>query len=255
MSIGFETRCYNTHRDVFMELLLKGATQLSLTLTSVQLEQFQCYYQELIAWNRKMNLTAIVEWDEVQIKHFLDSLTPSLVLGDRLNDGSSLLDVGAGGGFPGVPLKILYPKLRLTLLDSVAKKNTFLEHLISELGLSDVDVLTGRAEDIALKPHLRECFDVVVSRGVAPMRILMELTLPFTSVGGQVAVLKKGEIQPEVDNSLHSMEVLGGKLREVRPVEGVEGLEDDRVVVTVDKVRLTPAKFPRRPGLPKKHPL
>lgn len=234
---------------------MKGAAQLGLTLTVDQMDRFRCYYKELTAWNRKMNLTAITEWHEVQIKHFLDSLTTSLVLNNRLAYGCSLLDVGAGGGFPGVPLKILYPEIRLSMLDSVAKKNTFLEHLISELGLDGVDIQTGRAEDMALKPHLRESFDVVVSRGVAPMRILMELTLPFTVLGGLVAVLKKGEIEPEVGNSLHAMEVLGGKLQEIRSVAGVNGLEDNRVVVAVDKIRPTPAKFPRRPGLPKKHPL
>ena len=238
-----------------MDLLRMGASRLGLTLTEKQEGQFEHYCRELLSWNLKMNLTAIVEYKEVQVKHFLDSLTPSLAVHDRLSQGGSLLDVGAGGGFPGIPLKIAYPSVSLTLIDSVAKKSTFLQHIISDLELDDTSIHIGRAEDGAMKPHLREAFDVVVSRGVAPMRILMELTLPYCTHGGVTAVLKKGDIEPEVSNSLHAMNVLGGKLRQVVPVEDIQGLEDDRVVVVVDKASPTPAKYPRRPGLPQKHPL
>ena len=238
-----------------MDLLREGASRLGLTLTGKQEEQFARYCRELLAWNLKMNLTAIVEYEEVQVKHFLDSLTPTLAIHDRLTLGGSLLDVGAGGGFPGIPLKIAYPGVSLTLMDSVGKKGAFLEHIISDLELDGTSIHIGRAEDGALKPHLREAFDVVVSRGVAPMRILMELTLPYCTQGGVTAVLKKGDIEPEVGDSLHAMKVLGGRLRQVVPVEGIEGLEDERVVVVVDKVSATPAKYPRRPGLPQKHPL
>ncbi len=238
-----------------MDLLRKGVSQLGFSLTSEQENRFRCYHQELMTWNQKMNLTSIVEHDEVQVKHFLDSLTPSLVLNSHLSDGGSLLDVGAGGGFPGIPLKILYPEVHLTLLESVGKKCTFLEHIISVLDLDNTHIHTGRAEDAALKPHLRESFDMVVSRGVAPMRILMELTVPYCKQGGKTVVLKKGEIQPEVNSSIHAMEVLGAKLGNIRSIKGVDGLEDDRVLVVVDKTGPTPAKFPRRPGMPQKHPL
>ncbi len=238
-----------------MDLLRRGASQLGLTLTPKQEGQFEGFYQELAAWNLKMNLTAIVEYEDVQVRHFLDSLTPSLAVGDRLSRGGALLDVGAGGGFPGIPLKIMYPEVKLTLLESVAKKCTFLQHIISDLELDNTDIHIGRAEDGAISPILREAFDVVVSRGVAPMRILTELTLPYCRQGGTTAVLKKGAIEPEVSSSLHAMKVLGGELRQVVPVEGIDGLEDDRVLVVVDKVRPTPAKYPRRPGLPRKHPL
>lgn len=238
-----------------MDLLREGASRLGLALTAKQEEQFDRYCRDLLAWNLKMNLTAIVEHEEVQVKHFLDSLTTSMVLHDRLSQGGSLLDVGAGGGFPGIPLKIVYPGIRLTLMDSVGKKGTFLQHIISDLELDDTNIHIGRAEDGAMKPHLRETFDVVVSRGVAPMRILMELTLPYCTMGGVTAVLKKGNIEPEVSDALNSMKVLGGVLRRVVPVEGIEGLEDDRVVVVVDKVSPTPDKYPRRPGRPQKHPL
>ncbi len=238
-----------------MDLLREGARRLGLYLTAKQEEQFARYCRELLAWNLKMNLTTIVEYEEVQVKHFLDSLTPTLAVHDRLSQGGSLLDIGAGGGFPGIPLKIAYPNISLTLMDSVGKKGAFLQHIISDLELDDTSIHVGRAEEGAMEPHLRETFDVVVSRGVASMRVLMELTLPYCTQGGATAVLKKGDIEPEVSSSLHAMDVLGGQLRRVVPVVGISGLEDDRVVVVVDKVSATPAKYPRRPGLPQKHPL
>jgi 16S rRNA (guanine527-N7)-methyltransferase len=233
---------------------MNGAEELGLGLTPEQTEKFQCYYQELTAWNRRMNLTAIVDYHEVQVKHFLDSLTTSMVLSGEVRDQGRIMDIGAGGGFPGIPLKIAFPGIHLVMLDSVGKKTGFLNHLIEALELTDTDVYTGRAEDLAIRPELREGFDVVVSRGVARMRILMELTLPFCRVGGNVVTLKKGDLGSEVAHSLHAMEVLGGKIREARGVD-VEGLRDDRVLLVVDKIKPTPSKFPRRPGLPTKHPL
>ena len=237
-----------------MELLIRGAEGLNLCLTPEQVRTFQDYYQELTSWNRRMNLTAIVEYEEAQTKHFLDSLTTSLVISDNVREYGRVMDIGSGGGFPGVPLKVAFPGIHLALMDSVGKKTTFLTHLVNFLGLTDVEVYTGRAEDLALDPKLRESFDVVVSRGIASMRILMELTLPYCRVGGMVVTLKKGEIASEVVSSLHAMEVLGGRIRESRGVD-IEGLRDGRVLVVVDKVKHTPAKFPRRPGLPRKHPL
>ena len=237
-----------------MELLEKGATELNLCLTSEQIQLFRVYHRELMCWNQRMNLTAIVEHDEVQIKHFLDSLTPSLVIADSVKACGRVADIGSGGGFPGVPLKVAFPGIHLTLLDSVAKKNVFLDHLVEVLEITDVEVCTGRAEDLAFDSRLRESFDVVVSRGVAPMRILMELTLPYCRVGGIVVTLKKGKINSEMEVSLHAMQVLGGAFRETRGVE-VGGLMDERALVVVEKVKPTPAKFPRRPGLPAKHPL
>ena len=237
-----------------MELLTKGAEELNLFLDDEQIERFQGYYRELVSWNQRVNLTAIVDYREAQVKHFLDSLTVSLVIPENVKAYGRVLDIGSGGGFPGVSLKVAFPGIHLTLLDSVAKKATFLEHLVKSLGLIDVEVYAGRAEDLALNPLLRESFDVVVSRGVAPMRILMELTLPYCRVGGMVVTLKKGEISPEVVASLHAIEVLGGEIRGTKSVD-VEGLRDGRVLVIVDKVKPTPNKFPRRPGLPAKHPL
>ena len=237
-----------------MELLIKGADELDLRLDDEQIERFGAYYRDLVSWNQRMNLTAIVDYREAQVKHFLDSLTVSLVIPEDVKAYGRVLDIGSGGGFPGVSLKVAFPGIHLTLLDSVGKKATFLEHLVETLGLTHVDVYAGRAEDLALNTCLRECFDVVVSRGVAPMRILMELSLPYCRVGGIVVTMKKGEISSEVAASLHAMEVLGGCIRETRSVD-VEGLRDGRVLVVVDKLKPTPNKFPRRPGLPAKHPL
>ena len=237
-----------------MDLLIKGAAELGLQLTQEQIEELQTHHTELISWNQRINLTAIVEPEEVQLKHFLDSLTPALVLSEEVKSSGRMMDVGAGGGFPGIPLKVVFPGIQLTLMDSVAKKTAFLEHLVKVLGLDHVEVYAGRAEDLALNPQLREGFDVVVSRGVAPMRILMELTLPYCRLGGTVVVLKKGEVAPEVESALHSMEVLGGKLQGTKQI-ALENLSDGRELVMVEKVKPTPAKFPRRPGLPKKHPL
>ena len=237
-----------------MQLLERGARALGLRLTPPQIDKFDTYFRELASWNRRTNLTAIVEPRDVQIKHFLDSLTVCMVLPEATRARGRLLDVGSGGGFPGLPLKLVFPGLSVALLDSVGKKTGFLNHLVERLDLQGVEVLTGRAEDLALSPDLREGFDLVVSRGVANMRVLMEITLPFCRVGGSVVTLKKGDLDREVVASLHAMEVLGGRVREMRGVD-VEELRDGRVLVVVDKVKPTPAKYPRRPGLPAKHPL
>ncbi len=237
-----------------MELLVKGAAELDLHLTPRQVESFRVYHRELAAWNHRMNLTAIVDSDGAQVRHFVDSLTVAKVIPDAVKDHGRMLDVGAGAGFPGVPLKLMFPGMHLSMLDSVGKKTSFLEHLVEILELEDVDVYNGRAEDLAMRPELRESFDVVVSRGVARMRVLMEYTLPYCRVGGIVVTLKKGGIAPEVSDALHAMDVLAGRIREMRGVT-VDGLDDGRALVVVEKVKATPAKFPRRPGLPAKRPL
>ena len=248
---GRVTECYNPLPMDSLPLLRRGLEELGFSLTPRQLEQFEVYYHELMDWNSRMNLTAVKDYEGVQVRHFLDSLTAGPYLGEGTE---SLLDIGAGAGFPGVPLKIAFPQLKLTLVDSVGKKTGFLRHVVEELGLEDVEVHTGRAEDLACHPTARESFDVVVTRGVAVMQVLMELTLPFCRTGGMVMTWKKGDLEPEIAASLHAMEVLGGRLREV-VVVNAEGLRDGRVIVLVDKVKASPAKYPRRPGLPQKRPL
>lgn len=239
-----------------MERLIAGAAKLGLRLSPRQVEQFQLYYQELVEWNKRVNLTAIVDNEGVQVKHFLDSLSVTLALeeGGMVGGGDfRLLDVGAGAGLPGLPLKILYPGLNLVLLDSTAKKTAFLRHLSARLGLEDVEVETGRAEELAHQSRYREQFDVVVSRAVAVLPSLVELTLPFCRVGGIFIAQKKGQIGQEIEEAARAIGILGGELREVRRVE-LEGLEEHLLVV-VAKRSPTPQRYPRRPGIPSRRHL
>ena len=243
---------YNIKLGFAMERLIAGAKRLGLSLTSEQVGKFEVYYQELIRWNRRVNLTAIVDYEEVQVKHFLDSLTIALALRD-MPPSFRLLDVGSGAGIPGVPLKILFSNISLTLLDSVHKKTDFLDHLVARLGLEGVEVLTGRAEDLGREEGYREQFDLVVSRGVAQLPTLVELALPFCTPGGTFIAQKKGEIEGEIAQATRAIDILGGRLREVRKVE----LEEvgERALVIIDKLSATPHRYPRRAGVPSKRPL
>ena len=232
----------------------KGLEQLGLNLNRRQLDTFQRYYRELTSWNRRLNLTRIVEYPQVQTLHFLDSLTAWLVLSQQANNGGRVMDLGAGAGFPGLPLKIAFPEMRLTLVESVGKKVFFLQHLLRALELPDVEVLHGRAEALAHEPSHRAAFDTVLARGLAPLRVLAELALPFCRQGGVVVAHKKGDLAEELGQAQNALSLLGGRIVEQQAVD-VEGLRDRRVLVVVRKVADTPAKFPRRPGMPKKRPL
>ena len=236
-----------------MEKLVDGAARLGITLTSRQVEQFQAYYQLLREWNQRFNLTAIVDYQEVQIKHFLDSLTVSLAM---VTDGSGVrvMDVGSGAGLPGIPLKIAWPQIRLTLLESVGKKTVFLSHLVNALGLEDVEVITGRAEEVAHLSSYREKFDIAISRGVAGMATLSELCLPFCRIAGIFIAQKKGDINQEVIKAEKAIALMGGQLLQVKPVN-LPDLADNRYLVVVKKISPTPTRYPRRPGMPGKRPL
>ena len=237
-----------------MEKLEVGVKKLGVPLNRRQLEQFGIYYQELIKWNQRVNLTSITDYEEVQIKHFLDSLTVMLALEHRDYGSFCVIDIGAGAGFPGIPLKILLPEIKLALLEATAKKASFLHHLVARLGLDDVEIIVGRAEDIAHEAEYREKFDLVLSRAVAKLPALAELTLPFCAVGGSFVAQKKGVMDEEISQANRAINLLGGNLRAVKKID-LEEFADERWLIIIDKVAPTPEKYPRRPGIPAKRPI
>lgn len=237
-----------------MRYLAEGAEKLGIALDTLKNKQFEIFSRELVEWNKDTNLTAITDSEGVQVKHFLDSLTMVPLIKEKSSGSYSIIDVGTGAGFPGIPLKIAMPEIKVTLLEATAKKVLFLEHIIKELKLVDIEVITGRAEEAAQKPEYREKFDVVASRAVAELAVLAELTLPFCAVGGYLIAQKKGDIQVELEKSLNAIEMLGGRLSSVEKIR-LTGLEDNRYLVVIDKVKSTPEKYPRRPGMPEKRPI
>jgi 16S rRNA (guanine527-N7)-methyltransferase len=239
-----------------MKELVEGAGKLGIELNATQVEKFELYYRELAEWNRRINLTAITDYSEVQIKHFLDSLTVAQALSDQdlQSPDFSIMDVGSGAGFPGVPLKIVLAEPRLVLLEPTAKKAAFLHHVIDRLELEKTEVLNSRAEEAAQSPLYREQFALVVSRAVALMPALAELTLPFCRIGGRLVAQKKGDIGQEVSNAAKAIATLGGELNQVKRID-LEEFSDVRYLVIVDKICPTPSKYPRRPGVPKRRPL
>ena len=239
-----------------MKKLIEGADKLGLEFTARQVKQFELYYQELIEWNKKINLTAITDYSSVQVKHFLDSLTITLAL--REEEGRrpdfNIIDIGTGAGFPGVPLKILLPQPRLVLIEPTAKKTAFLHHIISKLELENIEVLNSRAEEAAHLPLYREQFALVLSRAVALLPTLVELTLPFCQLGGRFIAQKKGEIDQEISKAKEAIAALGGKLDQVQKIE-MDEFDDARYLVIIDKIHPTPGKYPRRHGVPKRRPI
>jgi 16S rRNA (guanine527-N7)-methyltransferase len=233
-----------------MDELLKIATSWGLHLDQRQLEQFARYSAELRAWNTRVNLTSITDEREIVIRHFLDSLRCALSWGAA---PSSLIDVGSGAGFPGLPLKILRPELRVTLVESVGKKAAFLQHIVAALGLHDVTVMTARAEVAGRDPQHREQYDVVTARSVAELATLVEYCLPFCRIGGRVLAPKGRDSDSEVARAHVAIARLGGQLIGVEPVE-IPGVEP-RTLVVVAKIAPTPAAYPRSVGIPAKRPI
>ena len=238
-----------------MQQLIEGARELQIQLTPEHLEALSIYQQMLVESNRHFNLTAIIDDAGIQVRHFLDSLSclQALEGGERFA-GKSIIDVGSGAGFPGLPLKLLCPGMRLTLLEATTKKVGFLEQVTGRLGMDDVTVEQGRAEELGQQPMHREQYDWAIARAVADMPILAEYLLPLVKVGGRV-LAQKGEGAPaEVQRGEWAIEQLGGRVRRLVPVE-LRGLAETRYLVILDKVAATPPQYPRRPGMPNKRPL
>lgn len=223
-------------------------------LTDKQKQQFKLYFKMLIEVNEHVNLTRITEEDEVYLKHFYDSITPLFTFGAVFKDGATLCDVGAGAGFPSIPLKILKPGLKVTIVDSLQKRLNFLKDLISELGLTDVELVHGRAEDVGQNKLYRERFDIVTARAVARMSVLSEYCLPLVKKGGYFVALKGPKAEDELDDGKKALEVLGGKLIKDEELTLPEN-EEERTLVLVQKVKSTPKKYPRQAGTPRRKPI
>ena len=227
-------------------------SQIGITLSDKQKEQFDKFYELLVEWNKVMNLTGITEYEELNEKHFVDSL--SIVKAIDMNQVHSLVDIGTGAGFPGIPLKIAFPHIKVVLLDSLNKRINFLNTVIKELGLENIETIHGRAEDFAKQPEYIEQFDLCVSRAVANLATLSEYCIPYVKKDGMFVPYKSGEIDEEVEQSKKAIHVLGGKLDKVIKFQ-LPGTEIGRSFVKINKVQNTAKKYPRKAGLPSKEPI
>lgn len=230
----------------------KDLEELGITLTENQVKQFLTYYEMLVEWNEVMNLTAITEYDEVMKKHFVDSL--ALVKACDLSGDISVIDIGTGAGFPGLPLKIAFPNLKITLLDSLNKRINFLNAVIDKLGLSGIDTVHGRAEDFAKPNALREKYDLCVSRAVANLTTLSEYCIPFVKVGGKFISYKSEKIAEEMQDAKKAIFLLGGSV-ETQVEMQLPDSDIYRNLFVIKKNAATPKKYPRKAGLPAKEPL
>ncbi|OKP96723.1 16S rRNA (guanine(527)-N(7))-methyltransferase RsmG [Paenibacillus sp. P46E] len=223
-----------------------------ITITPKQLEQFELYFKELVSWNEKMNLTGITERDQVFMKHFYDSLSLSFFM--NMEDVNKLADIGSGAGFPGIPLKICFPHLKLTIVDSLSKRISFLQHVCDTLELQNVQLIHGRAEDVSREFVHRDAYDLVTARAVARLSLLNEFCLPFTRKDGVFAAMKGNDSTEELTEAKRSLKELRAELRKVEsfslPVE-----ESARHIILIQKTGATPAKYPRKAGTPAKAPL
>ncbi|PTH07717.1 16S rRNA (guanine(527)-N(7))-methyltransferase RsmG [Staphylococcus capitis] len=234
-----------------VEWLSKKLSEHGIELSETQKEQFQTYYQLLVEWNEKMNLTSITEEHDVYLKHFYDSITLSFYY--DFDGELSICDVGAGAGFPSIPLKIVFPELKVTIVDSLNKRIQFLNHLAAELGLQDVSFVHDRAESYG-KGAYRESYDIVTARAVARLTVLSELCLPLVKKGGQFIALKSSKGEEELQEANFAINILGGNVKETFSFELPEDA-GERQMIVIDKRRQTSKKYPRKPGTPNKSPL
>ena len=235
-----------------MNLMIEGLEKLNIKITNYQLQQFSQYYKMLIEKNKVMNLTAITQWDEVIVKHFLDSLL--LVHTVPMQQIKNLIDVGTGAGFPGIPIKIMYPEIEITLLDSLNKRINFLNEVITELALNKITAIHGRAEDFGKEEQYRQKYDLCVSRAVANLSTLSEYCLPFVKVKGKFISYKSSLVQEEIENAKTAIHILGCNI-EKTDVVALPFSDIHRVLVVIEKEKETPKKYPRKAGTPAKEPI
>ena len=234
------------------ELLIQGIKKLGLDINDKQVEQFLKYYEMIIETNKVMNLTSIVELDEVIIKHFIDSLLSVKTI--EINKFKTMIDVGTGAGFPGIPLKIMFPDLKVTLLDSLNKRLKFLDSVIKELGLDNINTIHGRAEDIGRNENYREKYDLCVSRAVANLTTLSEYCVPFIQKGGTFISYKSQFSEEEKQEAEKAIGVLGGKIQKSEIVN-LPFTDINRSFIIINKNKITPNKYPRKAGVPSKKPI
>lgn len=237
-------------REEFFERMQEKSSFLGVRFCVKQLEQFFEYMELLIEWNEKMNLTAIIEPEEIILKHFIDSIT---ILKD-IEDNSRVVDVGTGAGFPGIPLSIMNPTLKITLVDSLNKRLIFLQEVVNKLQLKNVEIVHARAEEFGQNKKYRESFDVATSRAVANLSTLSEYLVPLVKVGGKVVSMKAADAQQEINDAKKAIEVLGGAIEKIDEFNLPQS-DIGRTVITIRKQKQTPNKYPRKPGTPSKEPI
>lgn len=234
----------------FKQLMKENLKELNIELTELQLEQFYKYMNILIEWNKFMNLTGITEPEEVITKHFIDSLTAL----DKIDKNASIIDVGTGAGFPGIPVKIAFPDTKVVLLDSLNKRIKFLNEVIEKLELNNIETVHGRAEEYGRNKNHREKYDIAIARAVAPLNILLEYLMPFAKVDGRCLCMKGSSSEEEIKNSMNAIKLLGGELIKTEEF-CIPNTDIKRKIVQVNKVKGTNNKYPRKAGTPSKEPL
>ena len=237
-------------KERFKEEMLEKSRDLDIRFSVEQIDKFYKYMNLLIEWNEKINLTAIIEPSEIILKHFIDSIT----ILKELKDGSTVVDVGTGAGFPGIPLSIMNSTLKITLVDSLNKRLIFLQEVIKELKLENVELIHSRAEEFGQNKKYREKFDISTSRAVANLSTLSEYLLPLVKVNGKVISMKAGNAQEEINTAQKAIKTLGGKIEHIEEFN-LPSSDICRTIIVIDKIKETPGKYPRKPGTPTKEPI
>ena len=236
--------------EEFNEKIRESLKELNIELSEKQLNQFYNYMNILIEWNKVMNLTNITETEEIIQKHFVDSLT----ILKSIKENDSIIDVGTGAGFPGIPIKIAFPETRITLLDSLNKRIKFLEEVINKLELKNIETIHGRAEEVAHNKKYREKYDIAIARAVAPLNVLSEYLLPFVKIGGYAICMKGVKGKEEAEEGKNAIKILGGKITNSREFN-LPNTEMARIIIEIEKIKNTEKKYPRKAGTPTKMPL